>query len=50
MPKGGTTMLDFNKAFNPYCSVNSYVMCPVPPAENRLDVEVAAGEKYDGDD
>jgi uncharacterized protein (DUF1684 family) len=50
MPKGGTTMLDFNKAFNPYCSVNSYVMCPVPPPENRLGVEVAAGEKYDGDD
>ncbi len=50
MPRGGTTMLDFNKAFNPYCSVNSYVMCPVPPAENRLGVEVAAGEKYDGDD
>lgn len=50
MPKGGTTMLDFNKAFNPYCSVNSYVMCPVPPPENRLDVEVAAGEMYDGDD
>jgi uncharacterized protein (DUF1684 family) len=50
MPKDGTTMLDFNKAFNPYCSVNSYVMCPVPPPENRLDVRVAAGEKYDGDD
>jgi len=50
IPKGGTTMLDFNKAFNPYCSVNSYVMCPVPPPENRLGVEVAAGEKYDGDD
>ena len=49
MPEGGTTMLDFNKAFNPYCSVNSYVMCPVPPSENRLDGEVAAGEKYDGD-
>ena len=38
MPKDGTTVLDFNKAFNPYCSVNSYVMCPVPPPENRLAV------------
>jgi uncharacterized protein (DUF1684 family) len=47
-PKGGATVLDFNKAFNPYCSVNSYVMCPVPPPENRLDVRVRAGEKYDG--
>ncbi len=50
MPKDGTTVLDFNKAFNPYCSVNSYVMCPVPPPENRLAVEVTAGEKYHGDD
>jgi uncharacterized protein (DUF1684 family) len=48
LPKAGKTMLDFNKAFNPYCSINSYVMCPVPPSENRLDVRVAAGEKYDG--
>jgi uncharacterized protein (DUF1684 family) len=46
LPKDGKTVLDFNKAFNPYCSVNVYVMCPIPPAENRLRFEVAAGEKY----
>jgi uncharacterized protein (DUF1684 family) len=48
MPKDGQTVLDFNKAFNPYCSVNTYVMCPIPPPENRLEVKIAAGEKYDG--
>jgi uncharacterized protein (DUF1684 family) len=46
LPQGGATELDFNKAFNPYCSVNTYVACPVPPPQNRLDVAVEAGEKY----
>jgi uncharacterized protein (DUF1684 family) len=49
-PKDGTTVLDFNKAFNPYCSVNEFVVCPVPPPENRLAVRVAAGEKYTRED
>jgi uncharacterized protein (DUF1684 family) len=48
LPKNGTTVLDFNKAFNPYCSLNSYVMCPIPPAENRLSMSVTAGEMFDG--
>jgi uncharacterized protein (DUF1684 family) len=46
LPKNGRTILDFNKAFNPYCSVNPNVMCPIPPPENRLAVEVSAGEKF----
>jgi len=50
MPKDGATMLDFNKAFNPYCSVNDYVMCPIPPPGTRLDVSVRAGERYGGQD
>ncbi|MGO9847668.1 MAG: DUF1684 domain-containing protein [Methylocella sp.] len=45
-PRDGKTVLDFNKAFNPYCSVNAYVMCPIPPAENRLKFKVTAGETY----
>jgi uncharacterized protein (DUF1684 family) len=46
MPKDGKTVLDFNKAFNPYCSVNTYVMCPIPPPENRLNFKIPAGETY----
>ncbi len=46
MPKDGKTVLDFNKAFNPFCSVNTYVMCPIPPPENRLNFKVPAGETY----
>jgi len=47
-PQDGATTLDFNQAFNPFCAVNDYVLCPVVPAENRLGVSVAAGEKYRG--
>ena len=50
LPKDGTTTVDFNKAFNPYCSVNQYVYCPIPPPENRLDYRVTAGEKFEGHD
>jgi uncharacterized protein (DUF1684 family) len=46
LPKDGVTTLDFNKAYNPYCSVNDNVMCPVIPATSRLEVRVVAGEKY----
>jgi uncharacterized protein len=45
-PTDGITALDFNKAFNPYCSLNPYIMCPIPPAQNRLPVKIEAGERY----
>jgi uncharacterized protein len=48
LPKDGFTTLDFNKAFNPYCSLNSNIMCPLVPAANRIETRVAAGEKYEG--
>ena len=47
-PTDGVTALDFNKAFNPYCSLNPYIMCPIPPAQNRLAVKIEAGERYYG--
>jgi hypothetical protein len=37
--------LDFNAAYNPYCAYNNDYSCPVPPAENRLQVAIRAGEK-----
>ena len=48
MPKAGQTVLDFNKAYNPYCAFNPYAACPVPQKENRLPVAVRAGETYSG--
>ncbi len=41
----GTTVLDFNEAYNPPCAFNPYTTCPIPPKENRLKVRVLAGEK-----
>jgi uncharacterized protein len=43
----GRVLLDFNKAYNPPCSVTPYATCPLPPKENQLGVEILAGEKYD---
>ena len=42
-------MIDFNKAYNPYCAyVSGKFNCPIPPAENRLAVAIPAGEKSFG--
>jgi uncharacterized protein (DUF1684 family) len=41
----GTTVLDFNEAYNPPCAFNPYTTCPIPLKENKLPVKVLAGEK-----
>jgi len=41
----GTTVLDFNQAYNPPCAFNPYATCPIPLPENRLKVRIPAGEK-----
>ena len=47
----GTTVLDFNQAYNPPCAFNKYTTCPIPIKENRLAVKILAGEKkYVGHD
>lgn len=43
---GGTTILDFNKAYNPPCVFSEYATCPLATPRNRLPVAVEAGEKY----
>ena len=47
LPRLGETeiQLDFNRAYNPFCAYNNEYICPVPPSENRLRVEIPAGEK-----
>jgi hypothetical protein len=37
-------VLDFNRAYNPYCAYSPYYSCPLPPGENNLPVEIRAGE------
>ena len=46
MPRQGQTVLDFNKAYNPYCAFNPNAACPMPQKENRLLVRIPAGETY----
>jgi uncharacterized protein (DUF1684 family) len=41
----GTTVLDFNEAYNPPCAFNPFTTCPLPLPENRLSVRILAGEK-----
>lgn len=38
-------ILDFNRAYSPYCAYNSQYACPLVPAENRLPLSIRAGEK-----
>lgn len=38
-------MLDFNKAYNPYCAYSDGYACPIPPSENHLEVSILVGEK-----
>ncbi|HKP32096.1 MAG TPA: DUF1684 domain-containing protein [Chitinophagaceae bacterium] len=38
-------VLDFNKAYNPYCAYATGYNCPIPPKENDLPVKIMAGEK-----
>lgn len=47
-PVNGEVILDFNKAENPPCAFTPYATCPLPPAGNKLEAEIKAGEKrYD---
>ena len=42
---GQTLIIDFNKAYNPYCAYNHKYSCPIPPESNNLKVKIKAGEK-----
>ena len=45
IPKGNKVIIDFNLSYNPYCAYTDGYNCPIPPAENRLDVAIEAGIK-----
>jgi len=38
-------MIDFNKSYQPYCAYSDGYSCPIPPAENFLDVKIEGGVK-----
>jgi uncharacterized protein len=41
----GEVLIDFNRAYNPFCQYNEKYTCPFAPEENRLEIEIRAGEK-----
>ena len=43
--KNNRLRVDFNLAYNPYCAYNEDFACPIPPAENTLQIRIEAGEK-----
>jgi len=45
IPTADVLVIDFNKAYNPYCAYSHKYSCPIPPAENHLDTDIKAGIK-----
>jgi uncharacterized protein len=45
IPKGDKVIIDFNKAYNPYCAYSHKYSCPIVPLENDLEIEIKAGVK-----
>ncbi len=39
-------ILDFNRAYNPYCAYSDDYNCPIPPQNNTLSVKIEAGVSY----
>ena len=44
-PLADSVLIDFNKAYNPYCAYNPKYACALVPPVNTLTVAVEAGEK-----
>jgi hypothetical protein len=45
IPDTDQVMIDFNLAYNPYCTYDDRWSCVIPPPENFLEVRILAGEK-----
>lgn len=44
-PINDEIIIDFNKAYSPYCAYTELYSCPFPPRSNILAVAIEAGEK-----
>jgi uncharacterized protein (DUF1684 family) len=45
IPDGNEIVLDFNKAYNPYCAYNKKFSCPLVPSVNNIATEIKVGVK-----
>ncbi|HCW06209.1 MAG TPA: hypothetical protein DGG95_02465 [Cytophagales bacterium] len=46
IPSVDEIVVDFNKAYNPYCAYSHRYSCPIVPSQNHLEAKVLAGVKY----
>ena len=47
IPKAGNEIVvDFNKAYNPYCAYSKGFSCPKVPEQNNLPIKILGGVKY----
>jgi uncharacterized protein (DUF1684 family) len=46
IPQTNTVVINFNKAYQPYCAYTEGYNCPIPPRENYVPVKIEAGVKY----
>lgn len=46
IPENNTLLLDFNKAYHPYCAYSERYSCPIVPIENSLNYKIKAGVKF----
>lgn len=44
MEESSEYIVDFNMAYNPFCAYDENYVCPLPPRENWLSIEIKAGE------
>ncbi|MCD2204500.1 DUF1684 domain-containing protein [Halobacterium sp. KA-6] len=44
--RDGVWLLDFNCAYNPFCTYSDADDCPFVSFENHLDVRIEAGGRY----
>lgn len=45
-PLSNDVIIDFNKAYNPYCAYNELFSCPIVPEDNYLPFDIRAGVMY----
>ena len=45
IPDDDFIQIDFNEAFNPYCTYNDKYSCPIVPRVNYLPIKIEAGVK-----
>ena len=45
IPNSNQVIIDFNKAYNPYCAYNHKYSCPLVPLENNMKIAIKAGVK-----